>query len=165
MWDSVPDERLNPSPCTGSQGVLTTGLPRRSLLSRFLLGLGPRSLPCSCLCHFPARWLASPFPGERILPWFLRLALGDPLPRVPASRTAQLSHRAQLPASTMLVGPVPAPQGPLPTPLLPPPPAAGGAVGRTVASLDVRQPWFVVFPFLVCDLGQVTSGASFSFCF
>ena len=22
---------------------------------------GPPSLPCSCLCHFPARWLASPF--------------------------------------------------------------------------------------------------------
>ena len=58
----------------------------------------------------------------------------------------------------MLVGPMPAPQGPLrEEPLhpglvvgcahtLPPPPTVGGAVGRTVDLSDVRRPWFVAFP-------------------
>ena len=166
---------MNPSPLHWEQGVLTTGPPGRSLLSRFSLELlvpDPSTLlSLSFSCQMVGKFFPEKesFLGSSVWPHETLCQGSQPL------RAAQLSHRARLTAGATLVGPLPAPQGPLrsaltlasscavPTPRLPLPwwlvQWEGQWTRQTSDGLGFLPPLF-----LACDLGQVTS-LSLSFCF
>ena len=177
MWDLVPWWEVEPEPPALGGRSLNHWTAKEIPAVKVLIGSsGPQSLPCSCLHHFPARWLASPFlrknpslvpQASPVRPSAKGPSLSEQLSSAigPGSQPALCSWvPCQLPRGLWGRSPsTPASSWAVPTPCLLLPQWVVQWEGQwTCQTSDGLG--LLPTPFLVCDLGPVTS-LSLSFCF